>query len=228
LLETIQEDVAPFQSYKEELLRFEVFFSTDPEGALPVTADEQVAMETRLISELSRHLNKEDATALSKEYLSTFYVRANEIASLRTGRGIEVIKAVAKGLGQIEPVDATVDKLRERLATVKSGFIKKVNFVEEEMPAVWSYAFKDGNKHSVILINIDPEASRSVQLKFNSTVKGDVAKSHLLTSEKITDANWLEDGESTVEVEVSEITGFQSGSEIVLAPFSLQSIVWEE
>jgi len=232
LLETIQEDVAPFLSYKEESLRFEVVVSDNPEGALPIPDAERREMETRLIRELVRHMSTEEAAALAKEYMSGFYAHADAISSLSTGRGLDVIRKICgvlgKALGQMESSEVTVDVVREKLFSIKSEFIKKVNFVEEEMHAVWSYAFKDGKQHSVILINLDPAVSRDITLKFSSTVKSGIAKSYLLTSDQITDANWLKDGESTVNVQAEEITGFKSGSKITLKPFSLQSIVWEE
>ena len=97
----------------------------------------------------------------------------------------------------------------------------------ENLPVIWSYAFVNGNRRGLILINLDVTGPRPVSLSFEGQVAGGKADSWLLSAEKITDGNEYEAGQPKVGLSQQEIADFQSGTRIVLPPFSMQVLAWE-
>ncbi len=176
--------------------------------------------------------NKKDALAVAKAYVKKLRFNAPEITVAHRGILFDVLKGLsakmARKANAIPAESRNVENVLKAIDIIKKSKIKKTHFKEVDMDAIWSYAFKKDKKNSIILINIDPEKERKVKLNFTGNVKGNTAKKHLLTSEKITDANWLADGKSKVKIAESEIADFKSGIKITIPPFSLQTIIWEE
>jgi hypothetical protein len=151
------------------------------------------------------------------------------------------IFSTKKGREMYHPVFLTVSTINKAiggdlLETTQTGHsptflsIKpddRRTFTEEPLPVIWSYAFKDGSQRSLALFNLNSVGPQRVKLDFPGVVGGK-AKAWLLTSEKITDANWLEDGQAKVKIREDVLEDFQSGSLLTLPPFSVQVLRWQE
>jgi len=92
-------------------------------------------------------------------------------------------------------------------------------------PILWSYAFKDGAKRSVILVSLDLTQEQTVKLDFSGSVKDKTARTLLLSSESFLDHNAAEEIVKTTE---GTFEKFQSGSVITLPPCSMMALIWEE
>jgi len=96
----------------------------------------------------------------------------------------------------------------------------------KDLPRIFSYAFENGDQHSLILVNLDPASAHPVEVKFDSKPKGP-ADLTLLAGEHFTDHNELDWNDSTpVELKKSTLEDFRSGSRLELPPLSLQVIEW--
>ncbi len=105
---------------------------------------------------------------------------------------------------------------------------KKTEASETSMPAVHSYAFKDGKRHSLVLFNFDLEKSHQVKVSISGLPKSVVSK-------RLAPKSWLDNneydlgnGKNNVSVENVNIQDFGNGTEIILQPASVQTIIWEE
>ena len=97
----------------------------------------------------------------------------------------------------------------------------------QDLPVIWSYAFAEGNRRGLILVSLDVAGKHPVAVTFDGQVAGGVARSWLLTAEKITGHNEFEAAQPQVEVLEEKITGFRSGWQRMLPPFSMQVLAWE-
>jgi len=95
-------------------------------------------------------------------------------------------------------------------------------------PAIFSYAFRDGERRGIVLINLHTSESQPVDVKFPGAARGGVALSYLLTSDKLTDNNEFETPVPKVKIREEKIESFRSGSRVMLPPFSMRGLVWEE
>ena len=97
----------------------------------------------------------------------------------------------------------------------------------EPLPVIWSYAFADGQKRGLILLNIDTKTPHEVELKLSGTIDGP-AKSWAMTAPSIVANNEL-DNEKAPQVKVveKELAGFASGHGMELPPFSLHVLSWK-
>ncbi len=233
LLETTHNEVESFTSLREEEKQVELLVvEAGVEGAHKIPDEELENAGVYFAGKLNGLMAKEDMLTVCDWYVRQLRFTSDEVKTVHSGVVYGVLRGLAgraaRKIKELKEGARTVESVKEALKVFKKLKIKKIVFVDEEMQSVWSYAFKKGTKRSLILVNIDPEKERTFTLNLNSSVKGQVAQKHLLTSENITDANWMEDGKSTVTIENSTIENFTNGYEITLKPFSLQSIVWEE
>ncbi len=96
----------------------------------------------------------------------------------------------------------------------------------EPLPTVWSYAFADGKKRGLILMNLDIANSQNVILKMDGTIAGD-ATQWVLDSEKVSDNNEWEAGDDTpVNIVESQIKGFKTGHQLTLPAHSMTTLRW--
>jgi alpha-L-arabinofuranosidase len=95
------------------------------------------------------------------------------------------------------------------------------------LPCLWTYAFADGKKRGLILLNLDAGRALPVSVVFDGTVTGSTAHAWILTADKITANNEYEAGEPQVSVKESDLPGFRSGAALTLPPYSMQVITWE-
>ena len=56
---------------------------------------------------------------------------------------------------------------------------------ELTFPAIWRYAFKNGNERGLVLFNLDPSDPQVAQLKFDGKVAGAAAQAYTLTGDSI-------------------------------------------
>ena len=96
----------------------------------------------------------------------------------------------------------------------------------EDIPVIWSYAFQDGDRRGLILINLDTSQIRRVSIEFDGQVKGNLAHAWLMTAEKITDSNEFEERSPNVTVGEASMPGYKRGHELSLRPHSLTAMTW--
>jgi hypothetical protein len=97
----------------------------------------------------------------------------------------------------------------------------------KDLPVIWSYAFAEGKRRGLILVSLDVAEPRPVAVTFDGDVAGGAARCWLLTADRITDNNEFEAPQPQVEVDEERITGFRSGTQLVLPPFSMRVLAWE-
>jgi alpha-L-arabinofuranosidase len=110
---------------------------------------------------------------------------------------------------------------------VGEGVFSRRRGVEKyEAPVLWSYAFEDGKSRGLILVNLDTQQPRPVEVHFEGKVTSP-AQSWVLTADQITASNEFEQPAPQVQVRESELAGFQSGSRVTVPPFSMIAIRWQ-
>ena len=127
------------------------------------------------------------------------------------------------------------DMLRTEHAGARSTFTARGVFEDsrreigtyEDIPVLWSYAFRDGRRRGLVLFNLDTEAERPVRLEFPGQVRGDRAQIWWLSADSITASNEYDNPEPQVEIEESELPDFESGRTIVMPPHSMVGITWQ-
>ena len=96
----------------------------------------------------------------------------------------------------------------------------------DSLPEIRSYAFADGSRRGLILINLGTKRTHPVAVKFDGNVSPGGAQSWLLTAERITDNNEYEAGKPQVELRHQRIESFTSGKQLPLPPFSMRVLQW--
>jgi hypothetical protein len=97
----------------------------------------------------------------------------------------------------------------------------------EDLPEISSYAFADGRRRGLILINLSTSAAHAVSVEFEGrTVRG-TGKSWVLAADSIAANNEFEAGEPQVVMREGSLAQFQSGWEERLPPFSMRVLTWE-
>jgi len=104
---------------------------------------------------------------------------------------------------------------------------KHAEITEASMPAIHSYAFRDGNRRSLILFNFDLEKAHPVALTLPGEAKDAVRR-------QIAPKNWwdsneydLDGGENSVAIETGRLSGDEVRS-LILPPASLVTLSWED
>jgi hypothetical protein len=93
-------------------------------------------------------------------------------------------------------------------------------------PTLHSYAFQDGARRGLVIVNLDVESNQTVRLQFDEAVLGNAAARWLLTSSSITNDNEDFSIPPKVVIQESTVSGFTNGVELALPPHSLQSYEW--
>jgi hypothetical protein len=110
---------------------------------------------------------------------------------------------------------------------VGEGVFSRRRGVEKyEAPVLWSYAFHDGKSRGLILVNLDTQQPRPVEVRFEGEA-AIPARSWILTADQIAASNEFEQPAPQVQVRESQLTGFQSGSRVTVPPFSMFAIRWQ-
>ena len=96
-----------------------------------------------------------------------------------------------------------------------------------DLPVVWSYAFADGPRRGLIVINLDTTTARPIAVRFQGNAAGGAAQSWRLSAEKITDNNEFEQPVPRVKLTQTKLDGFQSPTALTLRPFSMLVLKWQ-
>jgi hypothetical protein len=111
-----------------------------------------------------------------------------------------------------------------------TGIFNKYRGVEtsDELPVLWSYAFKDGKRRGLILLNLDVTNSQPVRLALDAILSDTPpAVAYTISADEITANNEYESGDPQVEVRRSELQRFRDGYGLTLPPHSMLAISWE-
>jgi alpha-L-arabinofuranosidase len=110
---------------------------------------------------------------------------------------------------------------------VAEGVFSRQRGVEKyETPVLHSYAFDDGNSRGLILVNLDTQEPRPVEVRFEGEVAAP-ARSWILTADQIAASNEFEQPEPQVQVAESQLAGFRSGTRVTVPPFSMIALRWQ-
>ncbi|MBI5723744.1 MAG: sigma-70 family RNA polymerase sigma factor [Planctomycetes bacterium] len=90
---------------------------------------------------------------------------------------------------------------------------------------IWSYAFSDGKKRGLILVNLDLKESLPVELKFQGKPKG-AMKCWTMTADNPAASNEFENEKPQVSIAESQVQ-LESGGKLSLPPCSMQAFAWE-
>jgi alpha-L-arabinofuranosidase len=96
------------------------------------------------------------------------------------------------------------------------------------IPCIASYAFRDGKKRGVILVNLDLKREITTKLEFTGGVQDAAAVSYLLSAARPNATNSWAHPEPQVKIREEKLADFASGAEIALPPCSLRVIAWSE
>jgi len=96
----------------------------------------------------------------------------------------------------------------------------------ENVPTLRAYAFKDGDRRSLILFNLDADDARSVKLALPGRVAYQQANMWVLTAPEVTADNEPETPEPQVKTVTHELGGFGNGAKLTLPPHSMVALEW--
>jgi len=97
----------------------------------------------------------------------------------------------------------------------------------EDIPALWSHAFRDGTRRGLILFNLDTRQPHRVKIRFAGRAQGEKATARWLTADEITANNEYENGKPQVEIRKETLEHFEPGKTLNLPPFSMVTLEWE-
>lgn len=98
----------------------------------------------------------------------------------------------------------------------------------QDFTALRVLAFADGEDRSMILLNLSPDASVSVQLELPGAPRGGVVAWTQLTADSLDANNERESGEPMVDLRDGQMKDFHRGRVIPLPPASLTTLRWKE
>ncbi len=135
-----------------------------------------------------------------------------------TGLALSMINEAVFG----DMVEAEVEDVPTFTATGLNigGKWKKVGTTQN--PSITAYAFKEGDRRSLILFNMDLTEAHSVELQIP---KGGTAKTRLLAPENYDDNNEFENADPTVAIQDGTLQ-LKDDMEITLPPASIMTLVW--
>ncbi len=94
------------------------------------------------------------------------------------------------------------------------------------LPCLWTYAFNDGKRRGLILLNLDVEKPLPVTVQFDGAVAGG-AHQWTLNAPNITDNNEYESGDPQVKATEADMPDFRSGASLTLPAHSMTVVAWQ-
>jgi len=94
------------------------------------------------------------------------------------------------------------------------------------LPVLWSYAFREGDRRGLVVLNIDVADAHPVAVAFDGKVKGGTAKRWRLTADSITAGNEFEQPEPQVELAEDTVADFAPGRRFSLPAHSAMALEW--
>ena len=95
------------------------------------------------------------------------------------------------------------------------------------VPALHSYAFREGRRRGLVVFNLDVRQSHPVRVEFSGSVAGGKAQQWLLTADRVSATNEPEEPAPQVALREQALAGFCSGKTIELPPHSMMTLGWE-
>ena len=95
----------------------------------------------------------------------------------------------------------------------------------KDMPLVFSYAFADGQRRGMVLVNLHLSEPRPMKLVFPGEVHGSAARQWWIDSSSPVDNNELEHAPQ-VHLREKIVTDFASGAVVTVPPHSLVVLSW--
>ncbi len=95
------------------------------------------------------------------------------------------------------------------------------------LPVLWSYAFAEGKRRGLVLLNIDTSQAHPVAVAFDGNVRGGKATRWSLTAARITAGNEFEQAEPQVKLVEDAVAGFAPGHRLTLPAHSAMALEWE-
>ncbi len=97
----------------------------------------------------------------------------------------------------------------------------------DDLPEINSYAFADGPRRGLILINLSTSKAHPVSVTFPSKPLPNTTQSWLLTANSITANNEFESPQPQVLLRQDPLDSFQTGWQELMPPFSMRVITWQ-
>ncbi len=95
------------------------------------------------------------------------------------------------------------------------------------LPCLWTYAFSDGKRRGLILLNLDTERALPVSVQFDGAAAGAGAHQWVLNADSIADNNEYESGDPQVRVTEADLPDFRPGAALNLPAHSMNVLAWE-
>ena len=95
------------------------------------------------------------------------------------------------------------------------------------VPALHSYAFREGRRRGLVLFNLDVQQPHPVRVEFGGGVAGGKAQQWLLTADRVSATNEPEEPAPQVALREQALAGFCSGKTFELPKHSLMTLLWE-
>jgi hypothetical protein len=95
------------------------------------------------------------------------------------------------------------------------------------LPVLWSYAFRDGDRCGLIVLNLDVAEARPIALAFDGQVRGATARRWRLTAESVTADNEFEQPEPQVQLVEDVVGDFTPGYRFTAPPHSMLALEWQ-
>jgi len=96
----------------------------------------------------------------------------------------------------------------------------------QEFPALYTYAFRNGHDRGLILVNLDLGDSQDVVVTFEGTASGS-AERWSLNGRALSDNNELERDQPQVTIVQDQIDRFGNGYRVTLPPHSMTALRWQ-
>ncbi|MFP4222981.1 MAG: hypothetical protein ACLFVN_02775 [Phycisphaeraceae bacterium] len=106
----------------------------------------------------------------------------------------------------------------------------KDDAVTIDVPMLYSYAFDDGDRHSLILVSYDLEKTRKIKVDLpdGQQVHGGFARTWTLAADSMWANNEPESPRPGVRIEPGRIDGFADGVEVDVPPYTMIGLEWYE
>jgi len=98
----------------------------------------------------------------------------------------------------------------------------------EGLPALYSYAFREGDRRGLIQVNLDTARTHEAALQLSGPVAKDEATAWWLTAESIDANNEDETAPAQVAIRQETLQGFGSGTQLTLPACSMVALSWSQ
>ena len=97
----------------------------------------------------------------------------------------------------------------------------------QDLPTLHSYAFRDGKRFGLLIVNLDTRESHKIRVGFSGEAVDEKADGWLLTADRIAANNEFEVESPEVAVTEATISGFRPGWQYDLPAHSMLGLIWQ-